>query len=153
MVGGNTTSFYVSNLPSSCTVGMLWKEFQVCGKMTDAYLAKRKDKSGKYFTFIRFEGVKDKEKMVKALRQMSIGESKVLVNVAKFVKEEAPKRQQLNRSVYQPNSWKVPPLNKVAWRQKEPEVFPGLIDSHVQEKQPGKSVLKTPSKEYQANRS
>ncbi|KAM0034855.1 putative RNA recognition motif domain, nucleotide-binding alpha-beta plait domain superfamily [Helianthus debilis subsp. tardiflorus] len=83
----NDTTFYVSNLPRQCTLGCLWREFRNCGKMVDAYLARRRDKMGKFFAFIRFEDVRSTEGMVKELNRVQIGDAKVKVNVAKFGKE------------------------------------------------------------------
>ncbi|KAJ0473312.1 putative RNA recognition motif domain, nucleotide-binding alpha-beta plait domain superfamily [Helianthus annuus] len=80
------TTFYVSNIHPKLTDGELWTECRSYGHLVDAYIAKKLDKRGLRFGFLRFAKVKDETKMVKALNQLCFEGWKIRANVAKFVK-------------------------------------------------------------------
>ncbi|XP_022041338.1 uncharacterized protein LOC110943915 [Helianthus annuus] len=79
-------TFYVSNLHPHITDGELWTESKNYGNIVDAYIAKKLDKRRNKFGFLRFTKVKDVDKMVKALNQMTFFGWRIRVNVARFVK-------------------------------------------------------------------
>ncbi|PWA41368.1 RNA-directed DNA polymerase, eukaryota [Artemisia annua] len=65
--GGESTTFYVANLPNlpgDCTLGTLWKEFRLCD-------------------------VRNNDAMVKALTNVRLGQDKIHANVARFRKEDS----------------------------------------------------------------
>ncbi|KAJ0602305.1 putative RNA recognition motif domain, nucleotide-binding alpha-beta plait domain superfamily [Helianthus annuus] len=79
-------TFYVTNIHPHISDGELWLESKNYGQVVDAYIARKLDKKGKRFGFLRFTNVKDTEKMIKALNQMSFFGWKIKTNVARFVK-------------------------------------------------------------------
>ncbi|KAM0043255.1 putative RNA recognition motif domain, nucleotide-binding alpha-beta plait domain superfamily [Helianthus debilis subsp. tardiflorus] len=79
-------TFYASNIHSHIPDIELWIECMNYGHVVDAYIAKKLDKRGNHFGFLRFIKIKDVEKMTKALNQMSFYGWKIRANVARFVK-------------------------------------------------------------------
>ncbi|KAL4564207.1 hypothetical protein LXL04_028263 [Taraxacum kok-saghyz] len=77
-------SFYVTNLPADVTVTTLRKAFHSYGKIVDVYIPGRKDKSGSFFAFVRFEGVQDTVSMVDNLNKVRCGNCIVKTNVARY---------------------------------------------------------------------
>ncbi|CAI9298858.1 unnamed protein product [Lactuca saligna] len=81
------TTFYVAYPQNDISKPMLSESFHRYGKLMDIYILGRKDKSGFYFAFIRFEGVKDVEALLKSLNKVKCGHCIVKVNVSKYVKK------------------------------------------------------------------
>jgi len=59
------------------------KDFEVCGIMEDVYLARKSNVNGSAFGFVRFEKVKDIEKLLKALNNVWFDVWRVVANVLK----------------------------------------------------------------------
>ncbi|KAJ0700670.1 putative RNA recognition motif domain, nucleotide-binding alpha-beta plait domain superfamily [Helianthus annuus] len=87
-------TFYVSNIHPHISDSELWIECMNYGHVVDAYIARKRDKRGNRFGFLRFIKIKDVEKMTKALCQMSFYGWKIRANVARFVKIEKKSRKQ-----------------------------------------------------------
>ncbi|KAJ0854589.1 putative RNA recognition motif domain, nucleotide-binding alpha-beta plait domain superfamily [Helianthus annuus] len=97
-------TFYVSNIHPHISDGELWTECKNYGNIVDAYIARKLDKRGQRFGFLRFVKVKDADKMIKALNQMSFYGWKLRANVARFVKiEKKPGRNQNKTWVRKPD--------------------------------------------------
>ncbi|KAI3725837.1 hypothetical protein L1987_65633 [Smallanthus sonchifolius] len=74
----SVTSFFVSNLPEG-TKAMDMKEcFEEYGRVVDAYVAAKKDKTGYHFGFVRFEG------MEAQLKEVNLNNARLSVNLAKY---------------------------------------------------------------------
>ncbi|PWA63208.1 nucleotide-binding alpha-beta plait domain-containing protein [Artemisia annua] len=65
--------------------------------MTDAYLPRRKDKFGRFFAFIRFEGIRNTDAMIKAIMNVRLGQEMLHANVARFKKEVSKENHNLKR--------------------------------------------------------
>ncbi|KAJ0891813.1 putative RNA recognition motif domain, nucleotide-binding alpha-beta plait domain superfamily [Helianthus annuus] len=63
------------------------KCFQGFGEIVGAFIAKKKDKLGKTFGFVSFKGVQDAEDLERRMGNMKLGGNKLLVNIARFAKE------------------------------------------------------------------
>lgn len=61
------------------------------GKLVDTYIVGRKDKSGSYFAFVKFEGVKDIQVMLNSLNKVRCGHCILKVNMAKYEKNPTSK--------------------------------------------------------------
>ncbi|KAJ0557124.1 putative RNA recognition motif domain, nucleotide-binding alpha-beta plait domain superfamily [Helianthus annuus] len=81
---GVEMTFIVQNLPDRTTKTVLWKAFQSYGFVSDAYVARKKDKRGNNFGFIRFKGVENLEVTLAGMNTVKIFEAKVLVSLAKY---------------------------------------------------------------------
>ncbi|MFS7939326.1 putative RNA recognition motif domain, nucleotide-binding alpha-beta plait domain superfamily [Helianthus anomalus] len=79
-------TFYFSNIHQEVTDGELWMECMNLGHLVDAYIARKKDKWGNRFGFVRFVNVKDGERMIKALNQLIFYGWRIRAKVARFVK-------------------------------------------------------------------
>ncbi|KAI3792215.1 hypothetical protein L2E82_06088 [Cichorium intybus] len=76
------TSFYVSNLPEGATVNEIWKKFEGFGKLVDVYIARKKERSGARFGFVRFAGVQDAKAMEESFASAwNLRGSKTFANV------------------------------------------------------------------------
>ncbi|KAI3740607.1 hypothetical protein L2E82_31075 [Cichorium intybus] len=80
------TSFYVSNIQQNTTVEMLRRAFQSFGKIADIYIPGRKDRSGSYFAFVKYFGIKDAEEMARTLNRVKCGSCITKVNIARYEK-------------------------------------------------------------------
>ncbi|KAD3338454.1 hypothetical protein E3N88_33975 [Mikania micrantha] len=80
------TTFFVSNLPEGITEPKLREAFCHYGSLTDAYLARKRDKGGNLFGFIRFKFVKEVQKLLLDLSSVSLEGGKLGVNIAKYNK-------------------------------------------------------------------
>ncbi|KAK9073692.1 hypothetical protein SSX86_006286 [Deinandra increscens subsp. villosa] len=85
-----TTSFFVADLPNGCTGEYLWKSFRHLGKISDAFVPRRKDWRGRAFGFIRFRDVGNIQTMLDALRQVRVDGARTRVYVSRFGKTRQP---------------------------------------------------------------
>ncbi|KAL4582559.1 hypothetical protein LXL04_007112 [Taraxacum kok-saghyz] len=89
------TSFYVSNLPGDACRKDLWKPCSSLGKLVDIYFAGRRDFSGFFFGFIRYENPTNAHKIIEGLNKISCRGRKLSASYAKHprvVTKPAPKR-------------------------------------------------------------
>lgn len=77
-------SFYFTNVPDSITYRSLREGFEVCGIMEDVYLAMKSNVNGGVFGFVRYDKVKDVDKLLKALNNVRFGDWNVVAKVASF---------------------------------------------------------------------
>jgi hypothetical protein len=77
-------SFYFTNFPAQLSHFYLRKGFEVCGMLEDVYVAKKRNKNGEPYGFVRFSNVRDVSKMTKALNAVWFGQFRVRATVAKF---------------------------------------------------------------------
>ncbi|KAJ0917795.1 putative RNA recognition motif domain, nucleotide-binding alpha-beta plait domain superfamily [Helianthus annuus] len=105
---GVEMTFIVQNLPESTTKTVLRKAFQPLGYVSDAYVARKKDKKGKCFGFIRLMGVENVDAIVVEMNRVLILNSKVSVSLAKYDKNH-------KKFIY---TSKI--IGEKVWRAKEP---------------------------------
>ncbi|KAJ0615358.1 putative RNA recognition motif domain, nucleotide-binding alpha-beta plait domain superfamily [Helianthus annuus] len=79
--------FFVSNIPKGCRPWDLANAFREFGDIVGAFIAKKKDKGGKTFGFVSFKGVQDAGDMEARLGNLKLGGNKLIVNIARFAKE------------------------------------------------------------------
>ncbi|KAJ0605570.1 putative RNA recognition motif domain, nucleotide-binding alpha-beta plait domain superfamily [Helianthus annuus] len=83
------TKFFVTNLPERCSSLDIRVFFSVFGEVTGVYVARKRDKKGNKFCFVSFTGVKDPKELEGRLMGIKMGQSKLLVNVARFAVENS----------------------------------------------------------------
>ncbi|KAF5818758.1 putative RNA recognition motif domain, nucleotide-binding alpha-beta plait domain superfamily [Helianthus annuus] len=79
---------FVTNLPEGCSGNDLAGHVRLFGQIFDLYIARKRDKGGNRFGFISFLDVKDKEELLRNLRNIRMGGYKLWFNIARFVLEE-----------------------------------------------------------------
>jgi RNA recognition motif-containing protein len=79
-----TTTCYVNNLPEDVGQREVERMFERWGKVVDVYIAKKRNKMGKFFGFVRYVNVKDEKWLENQLRDIWLGSYKVWVNNSKF---------------------------------------------------------------------
>jgi len=77
-------SFYFTNVPEDISYISLRRGFEVCGMMEDVYLAKKRNANGGVFGFVRYDNVKDVDKLLKAVNNVWFGDWRVVAKVASF---------------------------------------------------------------------
>ncbi|CAJ2673457.1 unnamed protein product [Trifolium pratense] len=77
-------SFYFTNFLPLHSNFFLRKGFEVCGMLEDVYLAKKTNRYGEPYGFVKFSNVKDVSKMMKALNAVWFGHYRVRASVAMF---------------------------------------------------------------------
>jgi hypothetical protein len=77
-------SFYFTNFPAQLSIFYLRKGFEVCGILEDVYVARKRNRFGEPYGFVKFSNVKDITKMTKALNAVWFGQFRVRASVAKF---------------------------------------------------------------------
>ncbi|KAI3750934.1 hypothetical protein L2E82_21855 [Cichorium intybus] len=85
-----TTTFFVTNLPVSCSSSILWKSLMKYGYSVDAFVPEKKNKAGCVFAFVRFIKIQNVGAMVNTLNKVFIGGRKIQVNVAKYQRLQRP---------------------------------------------------------------
>ncbi|KAK2377208.1 zinc finger BED domain-containing protein RICESLEEPER [Trifolium repens] len=77
-------SFYFTNFPAQLSIFYLRKGFEVCGMLEDVYVAKKRNRNGEPYGFVKFSNVRDVSKMTKALNAVWFGQFRVRASIAKF---------------------------------------------------------------------
>jgi hypothetical protein len=68
----------------------LRKGFEVCGILEDVYVARKRNKRGQPYGFVRFSNVRDITKLTKALNVVSFGDFCVRARIARFDRNDEP---------------------------------------------------------------
>jgi hypothetical protein len=77
-------SFYFTNFPAQLSIFYLRKGFEVCGMLEDVYVARKRNRFGEPYGFVKFSNVRDITKMTKALNVVCFGQFRIRASVAKF---------------------------------------------------------------------
>lgn len=75
---------YVNNLPQDIKEIEIVKLFERWGKISDIYIARKRNRLGIFFPFVRSEGVKDEERIESKMKEIWFGSYKLWVNTSKF---------------------------------------------------------------------
>jgi len=81
---GYKASFYVTNFPENLPLFRLRQAFEVCGILSDMYVARHRNSCGQEFGFVRFVNVKNKSKLLQALNNVWMGDCRVFAKEARF---------------------------------------------------------------------
>lgn len=81
---GYKASFYVTNFPEHLPLFHLRQAFEVCGILSDLYVARHRNARGQEFGFVRFVNVKNKGKLSQALNNVWVGDCRVWAKEARF---------------------------------------------------------------------
>ncbi|PWA52254.1 RNA-directed DNA polymerase, eukaryota [Artemisia annua] len=82
------TKIFVTNLPEGCSGTDLATQVRLYGKIFDIYIARKRDKGGNRFGFVSMLDIKDKGDLLKNLRGIRMGDSKLWFNIARYVLED-----------------------------------------------------------------
>jgi hypothetical protein len=94
-------SFYFTNFPVQLSNFYLRKGFEVCGMLEDVYIARKRNKLGQPYGFVRFSNVRDIAKLTKALNAVCFGDFRVRARVARFDRNAAPFEEKVRAGVGQ----------------------------------------------------
>jgi hypothetical protein len=83
-------TFYFTNFPVHLSHFYLRKGFEVCGILEDVYVARKRNKLGQPYGFVRFSNVRDITKLTKALNAVSFRDFHVRARVARFDRNVEP---------------------------------------------------------------
>lgn len=78
------TSFYFTHFPDEANEEMLWRHFKKWGDVREVYIAKRPNKEGRRYGFVRFKGVLDAKGLEIRLDNIVINKCKLFVNLPRF---------------------------------------------------------------------
>ncbi|KAK9079537.1 hypothetical protein SSX86_001209 [Deinandra increscens subsp. villosa] len=123
-------SFYVTNLPNACRKEWLAEAVAGFGELADTFNARRPNKVGNVFGFVKFRGVKDKWELERRMRGITVGVMRARVNLQKFDRSGKPVVRE------------EPPLRS------KPDVFPSrVVNPGGCDVRPGKSFVEAVSGE------
>ncbi|KEH26171.1 hypothetical protein MTR_5g049880 [Medicago truncatula] len=77
-------SFYFTNIPKHFPGHRLRHYFEVCGILSDVFVARRPNARGQVYGFVRFLNVKNRDKLGQALNNIWIGDCCVWAREARF---------------------------------------------------------------------
>lgn len=77
-------ALYVTNFPENIPLVRLRQAFEVCGILSDVYMARHRNARGQEFGFVRYVNVKNIDKLVLALNNVWIDNCRVWASEAKF---------------------------------------------------------------------
>ncbi|KAJ0805666.1 putative RNA recognition motif domain, nucleotide-binding alpha-beta plait domain superfamily [Helianthus annuus] len=106
-------TFYVSNLPDRVSKTLLWRAFLPHGRVSDAYVARKRDSRGNCFGFIRCVGISDVDGTLASMNTVKIFEAKLCVSVAKYDKNHQKFVYPANKPETQTWRPKVVPMAEV----------------------------------------
>lgn len=86
---------FLTRFPDSWDTRTLWNMFDRYGRVFDVFLANRRTKMGTRFGFVRFVNIPNPDDFEKKLREICIGNTKLVKNMAKYGKEN--QRQNFRR--------------------------------------------------------
>lgn len=81
---GSKASYYVTNFPDNIPLFRLRQGFEVCGILSDIYVARHRNARGQEFGFVRFVNVKNKHKLARALNNVWFNHCCVWAREARF---------------------------------------------------------------------
>lgn len=71
-VSGGKATFYIANIPDNMPLFRLRQYFEVCGILSDVYVARHFNARGQVYGFVRFLNVKNRDKLGQALNSIWI---------------------------------------------------------------------------------
>ncbi|PNX76677.1 hypothetical protein L195_g032634, partial [Trifolium pratense] len=117
--GGNSNvvfkryvSFYFTNFPPLIPNFFLRKGFEVCGMLEDVFVAKKTNRYGEPYGFVKFSNVKDVSKLTKALNAVCFGQYRVKASVALFNRYNAEAVSRTDKEKDVKMTGAVKPMNK-----------------------------------------
>ncbi|KAM0058338.1 putative RNA recognition motif domain, nucleotide-binding alpha-beta plait domain superfamily [Helianthus debilis subsp. tardiflorus] len=84
---GVISKFFITNLPHGCNTWDVADFVKVFGEVAGVFIARKYDKEGRKFGFVKFRNVPDIKEMERALNGTKMGGFKLIANLAKFAKE------------------------------------------------------------------
>ena len=91
------TSFYFTHFPEEVNEELLWWNFKKWGDVREVYIARRLNKEGRRYGFVRFKNVLDAKGLELRLDNIVINECKLFVNLPRF--DRPGHRNELKESV------------------------------------------------------
>ena len=82
------TSFYFAGVSDDISEAEMWRAFTKVGKVVDVYLARKKNKAGLNFGFVRFIGIEDPLHFEKKLCGIRIGKGRLTANLARYERQQ-----------------------------------------------------------------
>ncbi|KAL2656545.1 hypothetical protein AAZV13_04G127800 [Glycine max] len=77
---------YFTHFPEEADEEILWKHFKKWGDVREVYIAKRRNREGRRYGFVRFKGVLDARGLEVKLDNTFINEHKLFVNLPRFTR-------------------------------------------------------------------
>jgi len=77
-------SYYVTNFLDNIPLFRLRQAFEVCGILSDVYVARQQNARGQEFGFVRYVNVKNTVKLTHALNNIWVGDCRVWAREARF---------------------------------------------------------------------
>jgi hypothetical protein len=81
---GIKVSYYFTNIPEFMSVFQLRQYFEVCGILSNVYLARHRNFRGQVYGFMRFLNVKTSDKLSQALNNVWIGQFRIWAREARI---------------------------------------------------------------------
>lgn len=119
---GNMTTFFFSHFPRNYSEYDMWKVFRHWGEVAQVYIAKRLDKWGHRFGFVRFLEVRNVIRLQRQLDSIMIGHTKLYVNLPRYGNEYKKRNQVKEVKNYNYGSSQTrlnkQPVKVTEWRKK-----------------------------------
>lgn len=80
------TSYYFTHFTDEVNEVRLWEKFKLWGDVREVYIAKRRNKDGRRYGFVRFKGVSDIKHLEIKLDNIFIDNQKLFVNLPRFAR-------------------------------------------------------------------
>lgn len=78
------TSYYFTHFPDEANEELLWRHFKKWGDVREVYIAKRLNKEGRRYGFVRFKDVRDAKGLELRLDNIVINDCKLFANLPRF---------------------------------------------------------------------
>lgn len=77
-------TYYFTNVPDMIPCFCVKEAFEVCGILDNLFLSRKRNKQDHIYGFVRFANVRDSDKLLRALNNVTIGQFRVWAKVARF---------------------------------------------------------------------
>ena len=93
------TSYYFTHFPDEANEELLWRHFKKWGDVREVYIAKRLNKEGRRYGFVRFKDVRDAKGLELRLDNIVINDCKLFANLPRFERPGRKTELQENKNV------------------------------------------------------
>ncbi|KAK8694284.1 hypothetical protein V6N13_071838 [Hibiscus sabdariffa] len=94
-------TLYVANIPTTLHWSRLRQTFERHGDVVDSFIARKQNKAGKRFGFVRFSNRNGAERAIERLNGFKLYGSRLLVSVARFKARTSYWRKSINDTKHQ----------------------------------------------------
>lgn len=124
------TTFFFRNFPDECTEVRLRQKFGEVGKVSDVFIPAKRDRNGRRFGFVRFEGVKRSNVMLEKLNKIWVDSYVIRAFIPRFSRTMETKNWKKEKRLDLRNNGGAVATREVTEQREEDRTKREIIPSH-----------------------